>query len=110
MRNRKSQTFFIIALVMVITLKTPLVSIGGFSSLVLRHLDAGFPHRDKIGIVIEETRRLEGMVREMLDYSKPLELNRVEGDTDELVKGTLRWFKRSHRSGAWRFGVSFQAT
>ncbi|MHC1729550.1 MAG: sensor histidine kinase [Syntrophobacteraceae bacterium] len=70
-------------------IRTPLISIGGFSSLVLRHLDAGFPHRDKIEIVIEETRRLESMVREMLDYSKPLELNRVEGDIDELVKGTL---------------------
>ena len=70
-------------------MKTPLISIGGFSSLVLRHLDAGFPHRDKIEIVIEETRRLESMVREMLDYSKPLELNRIEGDMGELVKETL---------------------
>lgn len=70
-------------------MKTPLISIGGFSSLVLRHLDDDFPHRDKIEIVIEETRRLESMVREMLDYSKPLKLNRVEGDMAELVKETL---------------------
>jgi signal transduction histidine kinase len=70
-------------------MKTPLISIGGFSSLVLKHLDADFPHRDKIVIVIAETRRLESMVREMLDYSKPLELNRVEGDMAELVKEVL---------------------
>lgn len=70
-------------------MKTPLVSIGGFSNLVLRHLDAEFPHRDKLDIVIRETHRLEHLVSDMLAYSKPLDLNRADEDVGEIVKETL---------------------
>jgi signal transduction histidine kinase len=70
-------------------MKTPLVSIGGFSRLVLRHLDQNFPHRDKLEIVIQETARLDSMVRDMLAFSKPLELNLARENIGELVKETL---------------------
>lgn len=70
-------------------MKTPLISIGGFSSFVLTKLDEDFPHRDKLEIVVEETRRLENMVRNMLDYSKPLELNLAREDVAKLVKETI---------------------
>jgi signal transduction histidine kinase len=70
-------------------MKTPLISIGGFSTLVLKRLDANFPHRDKLEIVIQETRRLESMVGDMLAYAKPLELDRTTQDIGTLVKGTL---------------------
>ncbi len=70
-------------------MKTPLVSIGGFSNLVLKKLDPDFPHRNKLEIVIQETARLENMVRDMLDYSKPLQLNWASEDIGELVRGTV---------------------
>ncbi len=70
-------------------MKTPLISIGGFSSLVLKKLDEDFPHRDKLEIVVQETRRLESMVRNMLEYSKPMKLNLAREDIGELLKETL---------------------
>ncbi|MDD5207000.1 MAG: histidine kinase dimerization/phospho-acceptor domain-containing protein [Desulfobacterales bacterium] len=51
-------------------LKTPLISIGGFSRLVRKHLSEDFPHLDKLDIVIAETRRMEAMVGDILHYQE----------------------------------------
>lgn len=66
-------------------MKTPLVSIGGFTRLVQRHLDDESPDHGRLEIAIEETRRLENMVRDMLDFSRPLKLERLEGDVEQLI-------------------------
>ncbi len=66
-------------------LKTPLIAIGGFSRLVRNHLDPDSPDREKLDIVIKETERLENMVRDMLDFSRPLELNRSIEDLDRII-------------------------
>ena len=61
-------------------MKTPLVAIGGMSKLVQRHLPEDSPDRDKLEIVVKETQRLENLLKDMLDFSKPLALTcaRVE--------------------------------
>lgn len=76
-------------------MKTPLIAIGGFSSLILKHL-AGHhdsPDQeyclDKLGIIIRETRRLEDLVKEMLDFSRPLELHRSSGDIGTIVEESI---------------------
>jgi two-component system sensor histidine kinase HydH len=56
-------------------MKTPLVSIGGFARLVQRHLEPENANNDKLDIVIRETARLEILVKEMLDFSRPLGLH-----------------------------------
>jgi PAS domain S-box-containing protein len=66
-------------------LKTPLIAIGGFSRLVRNHLEEGAPDRGRLDIVIKETERLENMVRDMLDFSRPLELNRASEDLDQII-------------------------
>ncbi|MHC1742475.1 MAG: PAS domain-containing sensor histidine kinase [Syntrophobacteraceae bacterium] len=70
-------------------MKTSLVAIGGFSNLIKRHLAEDFLHRDKIDIVIEETRHLERMIMDLLAFSKPMELNRSECDAGRIVSETL---------------------
>ncbi|MGC9194912.1 MAG: histidine kinase dimerization/phospho-acceptor domain-containing protein [Syntrophobacteraceae bacterium] len=52
-------------------MKTPLVAIGGFAGLLKKHLLPGSPDCDKADIIIEETARLECMVKNMLDFSRP---------------------------------------
>jgi signal transduction histidine kinase len=56
-------------------LKTPLIAIGGFTRLVQRHLEEGSADRDKLEIVLGQTQRLENMVKDMLDFARPLELH-----------------------------------
>ena len=59
-------------------MKTPLVAIGGFTSKkqVQRHLGPQDPYRVKTEIILKETERLEKMVEDMLDFSKPVELRK----------------------------------
>jgi len=66
-------------------LKTPLIAIGGLSRLVQKNLEENNPCRNKLDLIIKETQRLEGMVKEMLDFSKPLELHRSMEDIRKVI-------------------------
>lgn len=70
-------------------IKTPLIAIGGFTSVVQRHMDEENPDREKLDIVIRETRRLEGLVKDMLGFSKPLELEKATDDINRVVAECL---------------------
>lgn len=59
-------------------MKTPLIAIGGFTNWVRRHTDEDSPCQAKLDIVVRETTRLENMVKDMLDFSRPLELHLEE--------------------------------
>lgn len=67
-------------------MKTPLIAIGGFAQMVHRHLKEGSPDQAKLGIVIKEARRFEAMVKDMLDFSRPLELFRHHGNVNEMLQ------------------------
>ncbi len=60
-------------------MKTPLIAIGGFAKQVQRHISKTHPDWGKMEIVLSETERLEKMVEDMLDFSKPLHLREVAG-------------------------------
>jgi len=66
-------------------MKTPLMAIGGFADQVARKLEADDPKRKKLGIVVRETQRLESMVREMLDFGRPLELQKTRKNLNDVV-------------------------
>ncbi|MHC1729067.1 MAG: PAS domain S-box protein [Syntrophobacteraceae bacterium] len=70
-------------------MKTPLIAIGGFARLALRHIETGSPIQDKLEIVVNETRRMENMVKSILDFSRPLELEWANGDIASLVAECL---------------------
>jgi signal transduction histidine kinase len=55
-------------------MKSPLIAIGGLAAQVRRKMDEDNPDRAKIDMVIRETARLEGMVKDMLNFSRPLHL------------------------------------
>jgi signal transduction histidine kinase/PAS domain-containing protein len=57
-------------------MKTPLIAIGGFAKQVQRRLNPSDPSRAKTEIILKETERLQKMVEDMLDFSKPLELRK----------------------------------
>ena len=70
-------------------MKTPLVAIGGFSKIVQRKFQEDDPSYKKLDIVLQETERLEHMVKEMLDFSRPLKLDRSEEDLNNVVESGL---------------------
>jgi signal transduction histidine kinase/DNA-binding response OmpR family regulator len=95
-------------------MKTPLIAIGGFTNLVQRDMDENDPKRARLEIVMKETRRLESMVKDMLDFSRPLELNqsvedinRVVGECLELTRGLAEEKKVTIREVSSVNSVSF---
>lgn len=55
-------------------LKTPLIAIGGFAQRISRDLEPNHPYRSQLGIIVDQVRHMENLLRQMLDYSRPLEL------------------------------------
>jgi signal transduction histidine kinase len=70
-------------------MKTPLVAISGFTQLVVEKLSPGQPERAHLDVVIQETRRLEKMLDNMMDFSRPLEIDPALGDINGLVRKCL---------------------
>ena len=70
-------------------MKTPLTLIGGFSRQILKKMDDKDPAREKLALIIKETDRIESMTKDMLDFSKPLNLNMIQGKFDTIVQDSL---------------------
>jgi PAS domain S-box-containing protein len=70
-------------------MKTPLIAIGGFTRLAQRNIEKDSPVQSKLEIVVKETLRLEKMVKDMLDFSRPLHLDLSKGDVCQLVDECL---------------------
>lgn len=78
-------------------MKTPLIAIGGFTNLVisrLRRIDNDVVNapaiitdaQEKLAIVVKETGRLENMVKEMLDFSRPLQLQKSQENIGRIIE------------------------
>jgi PAS domain S-box-containing protein len=70
-------------------MKTPLIAIGGFACLAQKRINIGSPVQNLLEIVVKETQRMENMVKSMLDFSRPLELECSKGDIGQLVAECL---------------------
>ena len=70
-------------------MKTPLTLIGGFSRLILKKMGDKDPARAKLALIIKETDKMESMTKDMLDFSKPLTLNLIQGNFDTFVQDSL---------------------
>jgi len=66
-------------------MKSPLMAIGGFANQVLRKSKSDESDRKKLELVVRETSRLEAMVQEMLDFGRPLELQKTMEDLNRLA-------------------------
>lgn len=67
-------------------MKAPLMAIGGFANQVSRKLDPDDTSQKKLNVVIQETGRLECMVKEMLDFGKPAEFQLKRTNLNDLVQ------------------------
>lgn len=88
-------------------LRTPLTSIRGYAEAIT---DGTAPdHAAAAGIILSESRRLERLVRDLLDLAK-LDAHRFSFDirpveVDEVVTDTAEGFRREAEAGGIRFTV-----
>jgi signal transduction histidine kinase len=66
-------------------LKTPLVAIGGLSRQLSKKLAGDSPQGEKIGVIMQQTDRLENMVFNMLDFAKPLTISKKPCDLNQIL-------------------------
>ena len=71
-------------------MKTPLIAIGGFAQQIRRKLPEEDRTGKKLDIVLQQTERLELMVKDMLGFAKPLDLNCQDDDINKLLQETIR--------------------
>jgi two-component system sensor histidine kinase HydH len=70
-------------------MKIPLVAIAGFSRRILKKMGADDPHREKLTIIYQEAQRLESMVKDMLDYARPLNLRLSREDVNQVIQESM---------------------
>lgn len=70
-------------------IKNPLMLIGGFARQVKRTLPEGGKEAGKLGLIEEEARRLETMLEEVRDFSRPASPVLVLKDLNETVSETV---------------------
>ncbi len=69
--------------------KNPLVVIGGFARSLLRESRLSHGQREKLEIIAGEVKRLEGLLEEIQDFSKPLRLNRERVHLAPFLEGEI---------------------
>jgi signal transduction histidine kinase len=73
-------------------IRNPLSSIKGAVQLLEPPAGAGGDD-ELVGIIVDEVNRLDGVVRQFLDYARPLRMQSQSADVNELVRRTLRLLK-----------------
>lgn len=70
-------------------LNNPLTTVTGFVELVMNDLDAASPQHADLELALQEALRARGVVRSMLDFSRPAEVQHIKADLNELVGQVL---------------------
>lgn len=66
-------------------IKSPLALIGGFASQILREEELSPKGEHKVNIILNEVARLEGVLSELRDLTRPTKLEREEVDLAQVV-------------------------
>ncbi len=70
-------------------IRNPLVSAGGFARRLLSSMKPDDPNRSKVEIILKEVGRLESILRTILNYIQPLELEMTPSDLNAVTLGAL---------------------
>jgi signal transduction histidine kinase len=75
-------------------MRNPLTVIGGFTQLVRDRLPTNDDDYRRLGLVMREADRLEGMVKDMLDFSRPLDLILDRESVSQVVSESIALVER----------------
>jgi len=71
-------------------IRNPLVSAGGFARRLLSSMSPGDPNREKVEIIVKEVGRLEVILRMILNYIQPVELELLPTEPNSMVEMALQ--------------------
>jgi signal transduction histidine kinase len=79
-------------------LNNPLTTVIGFVELILHDLSMDAPQREDLQLVLKEAQRTRGVVRRLLDFSRPTENIHESTDMNDLVVDTLALVQHQARA------------
>jgi two-component system, NtrC family, sensor kinase len=89
-------------------LNNPLTTVAGFIELVLDELPESASQRQDLELVLREARRARGVVRRLLDFSRPGDNLRIGTDVNELVSEVLTLVQHLVRTNGVTLSVQLQ--
>ncbi len=69
-------------------IRNPLFAIAGFANALLRAKDLGEASREKASIILQESKRLDDILKDIINFSRPVSAKPGEADLGEVVKRT----------------------
>jgi PAS domain S-box-containing protein len=88
--------------------KNPLVVIGGFARSLLRSEGIQGEDRRKLDIIGKEVQRMEGLLEEIQDFTKPLRLDRQKIRLVSFLREAMDLFSASETARYSRFSLDVQ--
>jgi signal transduction histidine kinase len=79
-------------------LNNPLTTVIGFVELVLHDLPVDAPQREDLNLVLKEAQRTRGVVRRLLDFSRPSENVHELKNMNDLIEDTLALVQHQARA------------
>lgn len=70
-------------------LNNPLTTVSGFIELVMNDMDKNSSQYNDLVLALQEAQRARGVVRRLLDFSRPVEDVRILSDINELISDVL---------------------
>jgi signal transduction histidine kinase len=71
-------------------LRNPLVGIGSTASLLLDEFEKSDPRRAEIEVILQETRRMDRIVNQIVEYARPRKLALARFALSDLVKHVVK--------------------
>jgi PAS domain S-box-containing protein len=70
-------------------IRNPLFSISGFANSLMRSTGVDDKAREKLAIILDESRRLDEILKSLMNFTRPTEAQVAEVDLNELVRSTM---------------------
>jgi signal transduction histidine kinase len=70
-------------------IRNPLFAIAGFANALLRAKDLGEASREKASIILSESKRLDDILKDIINFARPIEAKAGEADLGEVARRTL---------------------
>jgi signal transduction histidine kinase len=73
-------------------IKNPLMIMAGFAGQIRRSVQQNSPEEDKLNIIIQEAQRLEKMLYQVRDFTRPRKINKEPSQINQLISDTVKIF------------------
>ena len=70
-------------------IRNPLFAIAGFANALLRAKDLGDTSREKAAIILTESKRLDDILKDIINFARPVEGKTGEADLGEVARRTM---------------------